>query len=390
MSCANRDDFVRNKKEFLLLLALPAMLAAACTSSDEPRQSGAAGATATGSAGATAGTGAAGSAAGTTGSAGTVGAAGTGGPDGGAAGTGSATAGTSGGSPDASTGNDGGGFPSATCAPGAIFCDGFEEYPILKSPYDPMGNSYDLIKTGETMPTWLSYHFHGPPRVDASKAFKGKQNFHIDTESGHIASADVIKVGPDGADLWPAAHYGRVMVWLKAVPPSSPWGIMTEQGLLPGSTTDVGQFTLGGVGGKVAFTYTQRKRVVKNDVSSPKIRRGGDAQNNDAAPLLQCRVAATSPAAAFPAGKWACVEWMIDRTKPELHLWIDGQAATEVDVVGKAGACSVGAPAAWTGPERFTELDVGWEVYGNDGGPAWEAWFDEVAVGTQRLGCPSP
>jgi hypothetical protein len=336
----------------------------------------------------TAGTSAAG-AAGTTGAAGTGAAAGTSGAAGttGAAGTGTPTAGTGGGTPDGSA-PDGNGFPTAPCAPGAIFCDGFEEYPILKSPYDPMGNSYDLVKTGETAPTWLSYHFHGPPRVDASKPFKGKQNFHLDTESGHIASADIIKVGPDGADLWPAAHYGRVMVWLKAVPPNSAWGIVTEQGLLPGSTTDVAQYTLGGSNGKVALTYTQRKRVVKNDVSSPKVRRGGDAQNNDAAPLAQCRVTATTTA--FPAAKWACVEWMVDRTKPELHLWIDGQAATEVDVVGKAGACSVGAPAAWTGPERFTELDVGWEVYGNDGGPAWEAWFDEVAVGTQRLGCPSP
>jgi hypothetical protein len=43
-----------------------------------------------------------------------------------------------------------------------------------------------------------------------------------------------------------------------------------------------------------------------------------------------------------------------------------------------------------SGPEHFTETDLGWEVYGTDGGPAWEAWFDELAIGTQRLGCPTP
>jgi hypothetical protein len=241
---------------------------------------------------------------------------------------------------------------------------------------------------GETMPTWLSYHFHGPPRVDMSKPFKGVKNFHVDTETGHTASADIIKEAPDGVDLWPAAHYGRVMVWLKTIPPTSPFGIMTEQGLLPGSTTNVAQYTLGGEKGKLEFAYTQRKRVVKNDVTSPKVRRGGDAQPADPMPIVQCRVNATTQA--LKAAQWACVEWSVDRTKSEVHLWVDGVAQTEVDFTGQGGTCT-GAipPGKLPGPEHFTELDLGWEVYGNDAGGSWEAWFDEFAIGTQRLGCPT-
>ena len=281
---------------------------------------------------------------------------------------------------------DAGQFPQASCAPGAIVCDGFEDYPIMPKPFDAMNNLYDLIKTGDTLPTWLSYHFHGPPRVDASKPFSGKQNYHVNTESGHGAAADIIKESPDGVDLWPAAHYGRVMVWLAAIPPKSAWGIMSESGLLPGSTTVTAEYTLGGVNGKLSFTYSQRKRIVKNDVSSPKLRRGGNAEFNDPAPQVQCTVAAT--AQAIKAGQWSCVEWMIDRSKSELHLWIDGTAQTEVDVSGGAGStCALGTAATWQGPEHFTELDLGWEVYGNDNGN-WEGWFDEFAVGTQRLNCP--
>jgi hypothetical protein len=384
----------------LTMFVILGSLFAACGSGAKPKPvgsgsgggSGTSGGTSGGAAGSSPQTGAAGN-----GGAGIGGGAGTGGGGsttagvGGGGTTGAAGTGAAGSSnPDAAPMTDGnaGDLPTAGCAPGAIFCEGFEQYPILPNPYDPMGNSYNLVAMGDTAPTWLSYHFHGPPRVDASKPFKGKQNFHLDTESGHTASSDIIKEAPDGVDLWPAAHYGRVMVWLKSMPPTSAWGIMTEQGLLAGSTTDVAQYTLGGSAGKLAFTYTQRKRVVKNDVSSPSKRRGGDAQPADPAPVAQCRI--TAAAEALPIGKWVCVEWMVDRTKSELHMWLDGQAQTEVDVVGKAGTCSIGTPATWQGPEHFTELDLGWEIYGNDGGGSWEAWYDEFAIGTQRLNCPMP
>jgi hypothetical protein len=80
---------------------------------------------------------------------------------------------------------------------------------------------------------------------------------------------------------------------------------------------------------------------------------------------------------------------MIDRTKPELHMWLDGVAQTEVDVTGSGGTCSAGTAATWTGPDHFTELDLGFEMWGNDGSNgAWFAWYDDFAIGTQRLGCP--
>ena len=171
---------------------------------------------------------------------------------------------------------------------------------------------------GSTTPTWLGYHFHGPPYVVAANVFGGKQVYQLDTEGGHPVAADIIKESADGVDLWPAAHYGRVMVNLKGLPVTGSVGIMTESGLLPGSTTNTAQYTLGAVDGKLSFSYMQRVRPYKNDVSTPLKRIGGNWENATEAPTTLCTVAATTTTIAV--NKWVCVEWMIDRTKPELHV----------------------------------------------------------------------
>jgi hypothetical protein len=304
----------------------------------------------------------------------------------------SGTSGVGAGSPDATPNVDGAASDSsvAGCAPGAIFCDGFEEYPPLP-PFDALGNLRDFVPIGSppSMPTWLAYHFHGPPYVDTSKPFKGKQEYHLNTETGHPAAADIIKESPDGVDLWPAAHFGRVMLFMKAVPPKGPFALMTESGLLSGGTMNESQYTLGSVNGKLAWIYTQRVRPFKNSVTTPTMRLGANWQTTAEMPTTLCTVGATTET--ITAGAWVCVEWMIDRTKPELHMWIDGVAQNEVDVIGSGGTCSVGTAATWTGPEHFTDLDLGFEMWGSDAGPAaWEAWYDEFAIGTQRLGCPAP
>jgi hypothetical protein len=381
------------------VLSLGAALTA-CSSGNTQTPSGAAGASA-GTTGAAAGvTGAAGSASGaggTQGQAGTTGIAGAG-----AAGT-TAPTGAAGATTDAGAGNDAttttdgnaGDFPSASCAPGAIFCEDFEDYCPLAA-FDSMGNLRDFVKVADpsscppkdlTTPTWLAYHFHGPPYIDATMPFAGKQEYELNTETGHIAAADIIKESPDGVDLWPAAHYGRVMLFIKNVPPKGPVGLISESGLLAGGTGNEAQYTLGLVNGKVAFIYTQRKRPYKNDASAPKMRLGGNWETPAQMPTTECTVGATTEA--IPAGKWTCIEWMIDKKTPELHMWIGGATQSAVDVSGSGGTCSAGTAATWTGPEHFTELDLGFEMWGTDGGPgAWFAWYDDFAIGTERLGCP--
>jgi hypothetical protein len=388
-------------------LLVGAGLLGACSSTDKPRVAGTAGSTGTagggsgaagstpGTAGSTPGTagstpGTAGSTPGTAGS--TPGTAGStpgtagGGAAGATGGAGSGTAGTT----DAGTITDGnaGDFPKGTCAPGAIFCDDFENYDDTKPFNCPAPNGLcDFTPTGSTMPTWLGYHFHGPPYTVTAMVFGGKQVYQLDTEGGHPVAADIIKESPDGVDLWPAAHYGRVMVNLKGLPVAGSVGIMTESGLLAGSTTNTAQYTLGATDGKLSFSYAQRTRPFKNDVSTPTKRIGGNWENATQKPTTLCTVSATT--ATIAPNKWVCVEWMIDSTKAELHVWLDGAAQAALDVSGGGGTCSAGTAPTWTGPAHFTELDLGWEINGSDAGGRG-AQFDMFAIGTQKLGCPTP
>jgi hypothetical protein len=247
---------------------------------------------------------------------------------------------------------------------------------------------------GATMPTWLSYHFHGPPYVVAANVFGGKQVYQLDHETGHPIAADIIKEAPDGTDLWPAAHYGRFMINVKmpGAPANGFVGIMTESGLLPGSTTNTAQYTLGAMNGKLAFAYMQRTRPFKNDVATPTKRIGGNWENASQAPTTFCSVTATT--ATITPNKWVCVEWMVDASKPALHVWLDGSTQADLDVSGGGGTCTAGTAATWTAPAHFTELDLGWEISGAPSGPGTDvggqtAQYDMFAIGTARLGCPT-
>ena len=391
------NGFVRARH--VAVASLLGSLLAACSSGGTHGSAGAAGATAAG----TAGNGQAGatSTGGTTGTGGTTtagngGTTGTGGAVGGAGSAGTtgaagATAGAGGtqSNPDGGTTTDGnaGDFPTGSCAPGAIFCDDFEEYDDPNPFKCPAPNGLcDFIPMGSTTATWLGYHFHGPPYTVTAMVFGGKTVYQLDHETGHPVATDIIKEAPDGVDLWPAAHYGRFMINLKSLPVTGAVGIMTESGLLPGSTTNTAQYTLGATNGKLSFSYMQRVRPFKNDVSTPAKRIGGNWENATEAPTTYCTV--TAATATIAASKWVCVEWMIDRTKPELHVWLDGAAQADLDVSGGGGTCSAGTAPTWTGPAHFTELDLGWEINDNDAG-GLPVQFDMFAIGTQKLGCPA-
>jgi hypothetical protein len=257
-------------------------------------------------------------------------------------------------------------------------CDNFEEYTFVAM-NPPLLN--------ELLPNWQQYKFHGYPRVDPSKPYVGKQSAVLDTEASSYRFAGFIRETPDGVSVVPLAHYGRMMVWINALPTTSQWTIIEVQGLLAGSTTQLATYGIGGMGPNVGLSYTQRPRAVDAD-GGIALRMGGpQTAVENAMAQANCTKSATTEK--FPTKAWVCVEWMIDATKSEMHLWLNGMPQTEVDVTGSGTSCVAPAPSTtpWQGPPAFTKIDFGWEAYGTDS-PGQLDWFDEFALGTQRIGCP--
>jgi hypothetical protein len=261
------------------------------------------------------------------------------------------------------------------CAPPAFLCDDFEKY---------------AAGATSLAPDWTAYPYSGSVRVDATKPRAGKQSLHLTTLAGAHHYADLIRATP-GQPLLPRKHYGRLMVWLTAVPPSSHWNLNMSSGPMVGAPTEVAKLAEGGMFGKLMSNYAQRARVTAN---GQVLLRGVGPEAGDPGADADCAVAA--PAERVTAGQWVGWEWEFDGTADEAHLWIDGQAMTEVDAVKNGKQCQgpgfMGRPMMatykWESPEVWDELLVGWEQYQDT--PAQELWIDDVVMSTERVGCPSP
>jgi Cellulose binding domain len=83
--------------------------------------------------------------------------------------------------------------------------------------------------------------------------------------------------------------------------------------------------------------------------------------------------------------RWTCVEFMVDGAQGHLSTWVDGAQV--------AGLVADGTPThdidgQWSSRANWrpnlTDLRLGWESYGEG---ADTLWFDDVALGTSRIGC---
>ncbi|HEY4392913.1 MAG TPA: hypothetical protein VGP64_02575 [Polyangia bacterium] len=73
----------------------------------------------------------------------------------------------------------------------------------------------------------------------------------------------------------------------------------------------------------------------------------------------------------YPAGVWTCVELLLDHNTPAIDVWVNG---TEVPDLHQT---------KW-GIDAYDYLRFGFEKYA---GPASELWYDDIAIGTQPIGC---
>jgi hypothetical protein len=270
--------------------------------------------------------------------------------------------------------NEAGGVSDdGACPASAVVCDDFEKY-----------------ASGATSlaPDWIAYTYSGAVRVDGTKPRAGKQSLHLTAQAGAHHYADLIRASR-GKEVLPLKHYGRLMVWLTAVPPSSHWNLNMSSGPMVGFPDEQAKFFEGGMFGKLMSNYAQRGRII---VNGQELLRGGGPEAGDPGADADCAVAA--PMQKIVAGRWVCWEWEFDGVGNEAHLWVDTQPVTEVDAVMSGKQCQgpgfqgrkMMANYKWEGPQLFDKLIIGWEQYQDT--PAQELWIDDVIVGPERVGCP--
>jgi len=73
----------------------------------------------------------------------------------------------------------------------------------------------------------------------------------------------------------------------------------------------------------------------------------------------------------FDQGQWACVELLLDHTTPTIDVWINGVEVPDLH------------STAWK-IDAYDYLRFGFEKYA---GPASDLWYDDIAIGTQPIGC---
>ena len=73
----------------------------------------------------------------------------------------------------------------------------------------------------------------------------------------------------------------------------------------------------------------------------------------------------------FEQGQWTCVEILLDHNTPAIDVWVDGVEVPDLH------------STAWK-IDAYDYLRFGFEKYA---GPASDIWYDDIAFGSQPLGC---
>ncbi len=254
---------------------------------------------------------------------GTGGGAGGSGGTGGAAGRGAAGAGGA------------GGVSASHCAarPGMVFCDDFEA--------DAAGTPPSPWTTTESAPTEVT--------VDATNpASSGTKSIHVVTTTNDydtfLALHDTSVLPVSGGKLY-LRFYIRMAMGMT----------MGHNTLVRGDL-----YASQGTGNNLLFS--EDNYMIMESINGD----GQSAMSNNAYYSDGMMIGVN-----YPAGVWTCVELLLDHNAPAIDVWVNG---TEVPDLHQT---------AWK-IDAYDYLRFGFEKYA---GPASELWYDDIAIGTQPIGC---
>ncbi|MGC4897443.1 cellulose-binding domain-containing protein [Micromonospora sp. DT31] len=231
--------------------------------------------------------------------------------------------------------------PPAGCA-GAVLCDGFE-------------NQTGPTPSGDWTVVSPDCSGAGTATIDTTTTHSGSRAVRINGAAGycnHVFIRSTTNLAGVGN-----VRYARIWVRHTTAQPTDHTTMITMADAADGNK----DLRLGGQNGALQWNRAS------DDATLPEQSPAGVAQS---VPL--------------PTNRWACLEFMVDGSAGQLRTWLDGAAV--------AGLTADGVPThdidgQWynrTWRPQLTDLKLGWESYG---GGADTLWYDDVAVGSSRIGC---
>jgi hypothetical protein len=255
------------------------------------------------------------------------------------------------GRPDAGGGADRGGgeAPPASTGAGcsgvnAKFCVDFDDQTAGQEPK----GQFALVK--ERSGTQA-----GSMLVDASKAFSGKNSFHIhmtnvagDTKAQLAFTAPLLPLPSNNVN-------GRAMIFLTRDPPNH-WDMVTAFGTdQPQDDDNLTQYTLGSMSGHLMPVYQPSDDSVDS----------------------------TTPT---PTGRWACIQWQFfgDPANPAnnhaIRVKLDNKLINKGEILRGGPGRANWAAAIWK------SMKFGFITFGGAGN--FDMWIDDLAFGEQEIPCP--
>ncbi|MEU7588816.1 cellulose-binding domain-containing protein [Micromonospora sp. NPDC049230] len=231
--------------------------------------------------------------------------------------------------------------PPVGCA-GAVLCDGFE-------------NQTGSTPSGDWTVVSPDCSGAGTATIDTSTTHSGSRAVRINGAAGycnHVFIRSTKNLGSVGS-----VRYGRIWVRHTTAQPTEHTTMMAMTDAADGNK----DLRIGGQNGALQWNRAS------DDATLPEQSPAGVAQS---VPL--------------PTNRWTCLEFMVDGSAGQLRTWLDGTAI--------AGLTADGVPThdidgQWynrTWRPQLTDLKLGWESYG---GGADTLWYDDVAIGSSRIGC---
>jgi hypothetical protein len=291
---------------------------------------------------------------------------GTGGAGGGASSSGGGQMGSAssstGGASASSSGAGGTGGAVDPCA-NTIFCDDFEGYGTGAPPGG----------------MWSSNPYQGTVAVDTGRAHSGNNAVKVSADA--VTGYRSVMISLADPSILPTSGnvvYGRMMFYLESAPTGTVhWTFIDGSGPIPNQ----GYSAIYRYGGQVPLT--QNGNFVGSQLMA-NYETPDSYQNPPVGPSSDCWL--QSNGEVVPVGAWTCAEWMFDGPNNTMRFWLNGSELTDLAMTGTGQGCvHQAADFPWLAPS-FERIDLGWESYQDD--DARVIWIDDVALGTQRLGCP--